>query len=139
MGECLSCDGREVYTESSNAPLTTDCVAHAMKDITSAGANKEETSKLTNNIASFKALFSESKFFDKLKNFVDDLSLKDPTWKLWSQFVFKDALAYIALFLAIQSGDWDLKMASVKLMAPIFSAYDHSNYSKLIARHISDV
>ena len=129
----------ERFTESSNAPLTTDCVAQAMKDITSAGANKGDTSKLINNIASFKAVFSESNFFDKLKIFVNELSSKDPTWKFWSQFVFKDALAYVALFLAIRSGDWDLKMASVRLMAPIFSAYDHLNYSKLIARHISDV
>ena len=59
--------------------------------------------------------------------------------EIWSQFVFKDALAYVALYLTIRSGDWDLKMASIKLMAPIFSAYDHSTYSKLIARHISDV
>lgn len=59
--------------------------------------------------------------------------------EIWSQFVFKDALAYVALYLTIRSGDWDLKMASIKLMAPIFSAYDHSTYSKLIARRISDV
>ena len=59
----------ERFTESSNAPLTTDCVAQAMKDITSAGANKGDTSKLINNIASFKAVFSESNFFDKLNIF----------------------------------------------------------------------
>ena len=59
----------ERFTESSNAPLTTDCVVQAMKDITSAGANKGDTSKLINNIASFKAVFSESNFFDKLNIF----------------------------------------------------------------------
>ena len=130
----------ERFIESSNAPLTTDYVSQAMKNaFTSAGSDKEETLELTSNIESFKAAFTKSNFFDKLKEFVDNLSSKDPTWKFWSQFVFKDALAYVAFFLAIPSGDWDLKMASVKLMAPIFSAYDHSNYSKLIARHISDV
>ncbi len=63
----------------------------------------------------------------------------DDTWRFWVQFVFKDAMAYISLFLAIRSGDWDLRLASIKQMAPIFSAFDHSTYQKLIAQHIADV
>lgn len=32
-----------------------------------------------------------------------------------------------------------MRMASLKLMAPIFSAFDHFTYKKVIAQHISDV
>ena len=70
----------ERFIESSNAPLTTDYVSQAMKNM-SVGSDKEKTSKLTNNITCFKAAFTKSKFFDKLKEFVDNLSSKDPTWK----------------------------------------------------------
>ena len=30
-------------------------------------------------------------------------------------------------------------MVSMKLMAPVFTAYDHSTYTKLIARHLANV
>jgi len=50
-----------------------------------------------------------------------------------------DAMAYVGLFLAIRSGDWQLRVASMKLMAPIFTAFDHQTYQKLIAQHIADI
>ena len=48
-------------------------------------------------------------------------------------------MAYVGLFLSIRSGDWDLRMACMKLMAPIFAAFDHQTYQKLNGRHIADV
>ena len=48
-------------------------------------------------------------------------------------------MAYVGLFLAIRSGDWQLRVASMKLMAPIFIAFDHQTYQKLIAQHIADI
>ena len=61
------------------------------------------------------------------------------TWSFWFKFVFRDALAYVALYIAIRGGIWDLRTASLKLMAPLFSAFDHFNYRKLIAQHIADI
>ena len=48
-------------------------------------------------------------------------------------------MAYVGLFLAIRSGDWDLRMACMKKMAPMFTAFNHQIYQKLIARHTADV
>lgn len=64
---------------------------------------------------------------------------EDDTWKFWVQFVFVDALAYVGLFLAIRSGDWVLRMGSMKAMAPLFTAFDHPTYQKLISNHIHDL
>ena len=63
----------------------------------------------------------------------------DETWRFWVQFVFQDAMAYVSLFLAIQSGDWNLWLASVKSMAAVFIAFDHPNYQKLVSQHLEDV
>ena len=48
-------------------------------------------------------------------------------------------MAYLGMYLAIRSGNWNVQMASMKLMAPTFTAFDHPNYLRLIADHIADV
>lgn len=59
--------------------------------------------------------------------------------KFWYQFVFKDCFAYIALFLAMRSGRWDLRIAAIKQMAALFTAFDRPKYQKLIPQHIVDM
>ena len=53
--------------------------------------------------------------------------------------MFKDSLAYVSLFLAICGGDWDLRLVSLKLIAPTFSAFDHLTYRKLIAANVKSL
>ena len=48
-------------------------------------------------------------------------------------------MAYISLFLAIHSGDWHLRIASLKEMVPLFTTFDHPTYQKLISKHIADL
>ena len=77
--------------------------------------------------------------YQEFRSFIQKLAIRDDTCKFWIQFVFQDLSAYVGLFLAIRSGDWHLRMASVKQMASVFTAFDHSNYLKLISRHLTDV
>ena len=77
--------------------------------------------------------------FDDFRDFLTTLASRDSTWKFWVQFIFEDAMAYLGMYLAIRSGNWNLRMASMKLMAPTFTAFDHPNYLRLIADHIADV
>lgn len=76
---------------------------------------------------------------DDFKSFIDGKAEVDDTWHFWVNFIFEDGMAYIALFMAIRSGNWNLRMAALKLMAADFAAYDHPNYQKLITQHIMDV
>ena len=39
----------------------------------------------------------------------------------------------------MRSGNWQLRMAAIKLLVPLFSAFDHNTYQKVIAQHIADV
>lgn len=77
--------------------------------------------------------------YDRFKCFIQQLARTDSTWTFWVQFVFQDAAAYVGLFLAIRSGDWDLRTASIKQMAPTFTAFDHPNYLRLISKHLADM
>ena len=55
------------------------------------------------------------------------------------QFMFEDAMASVAFFLAMQSGEWDLRKASMKSMAPVFTAFIHQTYQKIISMHLTDI
>lgn len=77
--------------------------------------------------------------FDKFKAFIQQQACTDSTWRFWTQFVFPDAAAYVGLFLSVRSGDWHLRVACVKQMVAVFTAFDHSNYLKLISRHLADM
>ena len=67
------------------------------------------------------------------------MSGKDDTWKFWSRFVFDDCQPYVALYLAIRSENWSLRIASLKQMAADFTAWDHPIYQKLISQHVVDI
>lgn len=67
------------------------------------------------------------------------MACRDETWRFWIQYVFVDAMAYVSLFFAIRSGDWHLRMSSVKSTAAVFTAFDHPTYQKLISNHLSDL
>ncbi len=73
------------------------------------------------------------------ESYMSNESEQNPTLKFWLQFLFKDYLAYLALYLAMRSGNWDLRMAAIKLMGPLFTAFDRPKYSKLIPLHIKEM
>ena len=76
---------------------------------------------------------------EDFQSFVATMSSLDDTWKFWSRFVLEDFLPYVSLFIAIRSGNWDLRMAAIKSMAADFTAFDHPIYQRLITNHICDV
>ena len=59
--------------------------------------------------------------------------------KFWKQFLFEDCLSYVGLFMSLRYRTWDLRMACLKKMVPLFTAYDHTCYERLIPRHLHDV
>lgn len=77
--------------------------------------------------------------YDRFKIFMRRLAQQDATWRFWIQCVFDDLLAYVGLYLAMRSGDWCLRTASIKKMAPTFTAFNHYHYTELIGSHIADL
>ena len=78
-------------------------------------------------------------FLEDFDKFMQSMASRDQSWRFWQQFVFQDCLAYLGLFLAIRTGNWHLRMASMKQMAALFTAFDRPCYEKLIAQHIHDI
>ena len=121
ISECdLSSHQLQKEISSSIQLLSTTDFAHAF--------NKQ--------LASLNSMLSP--FFHDFKFFILKQATSDDTWKFWIQFVFQDAMAYIGLYLAVRSGDWQL-IASMKMMAPIFTAFDHPSYQRLITQHLADI
>lgn len=56
--------------------------------------------------------------------YIVSMSEKDANWHFWGDFIHLNCFAYIALFCAIRSGNWHLRIGALKLMAPLFSAFD---------------
>ena len=79
------------------------------------------------------------KYFENFRLFIQKMARIDDTWRFWVQFVFEDAMGYISLFLAIRSGNRDLRVASIKSMAAVFTTFDHATYQKLISQHLEDI
>ena len=57
---------------------------------------------------------------DGFTEFLNEKASNDENWKFWIQFVLRDCMAFISLYLAMRSNDWNLRIASLKDMAPIF-------------------
>ena len=75
-------------------------------------------------------------FQEDFTTFLREESRKDKTKQFWCQFVFQDCYAYVCLYMAIRSGNWDLRMGAIKSMAALFTAFDRPHYQKLIPQHI---
>ena len=76
---------------------------------------------------------------DNFQAFLDKKAAEDDNWKFWGDFVMKNCLPYISLYISVQSSDWILSVASTKSMVPTFAAYDRPHYHHLIPQHIADI
>ena len=84
-------------------------------------------------------LVNETLALDEFNKFVAAQAETDDTWRLWSNFVLHDCFSYVGLFLAIRTSNWNLRVSSLKRMAPLFCAYDRPCYQKLLPSHIADI
>ena len=80
-----------------------------------------------------------SPVFQHFNSFLKMQCSKSLNWKCWHDFVFKDVLAYVGLYLTIRGGMWDMRIGSLKEMCPLFTEFDRLNYRKIIPQHISDI
>ena len=65
--------------------------------------------------------------------------------KKFDKFIQKKKILIVCIpesdgiYFSMLSGDWHLRVASIKQMAATFAAFDHPNYVKLISKHLDDI
>ena len=59
-----------------------------------------------------------SMLFEAFNRFIIKQSTNNATWRFWKDFIFTDFTAYLALYVAIRTHHWTLRMAGLKEMAP---------------------
>ena len=64
---------------------------------------------------------------------------KTKVWSLWNDFVFVICYSYIMLNLGIRGSNCNLNLAGLKRMAPLFAAFDHDTYKRIIPRHLANL
>lgn len=116
-----------------------DFLEYAKNWVASSPPSADEASTRRNLDEMLQDLSEKNNYQADFAKYLSEEVSKDATANFWSQFVFQDCYAYVALFLAIRSGNWDLRMAAIKSMAPLFAAFDRVKYQKLIAMHIVDM
>ena len=129
----LKCHMEARDTEISTRPSLLEDIASNLQSLSETDVPCEFNKTLLTLAA------TTGNYFNNFRSFIQMLARTDDTWRFWTQFVFQDAMAYIGLFLAIRSGDWQLRVASMKSMAAVFTAFDHPNYQKLISQHLVDL
>ena len=63
----------------------------------------------------------------------------DDTWKFWNIFTDNVMLPYLMFWLGIRFANWKLRVAAIKLIAPISHALDRTSYLQILPRHIADI
>lgn len=76
---------------------------------------------------------------ENFNQFTEHMCQMDDTFRFWHDFIHKHCFSYVSLFLAFRNSNWNLRMGSLKNLAPLFHAYDRHMYLRLIPNHIADV
>ena len=67
------------------------------------------------------------------------MTAKGKVCSLWADFVFVNCYCYIMLYLGVRSSSWNLCLAGLKRMAPLFATFDRDTYEWIIPRHLADL
>ena len=118
----------------SQVRATANILAHQLATITSE-AELEDFQKHMNTV--FNTTLSN--FSAGFHSFVETLCSHQQTCQFWYEDITINSLVYMALFIAIRNGDWVLRMTAIKLMAAVFSAFDHPIYQRLVPQHFTDL
>eukprot|EP00117_Sycon_ciliatum_P034252 scpid30999/ scgid4638/ len=77
--------------------------------------------------------------YDQLQEFATAMAERDDTWRFWVDFYFQHMTSYIGLWVAVRTGNWDLRVAAIKAAAPLFHAFDRTYYLRLLPHHLAHV
>ena len=60
--------------------------------------------------------------YSKFLKHLETLVKKHDTYKFWHGFLFEDCLPYLSLYISIRYRNWEMRVASLKHMVPLYTA-----------------
>ncbi|CAN0339253.1 unnamed protein product, partial [Ectocarpus sp. 6 AP-2014] len=84
------------------------------------------------------ASLSPEELLARLAGYVDDLT-KHKTFGQWAEVLLNDGMAYLAVYIAIRTGDFDLREVAIRRIAPLFLGYNKNLYHALCIQHLADI
>ena len=84
------------------------------------------------------ALSSKLMLFEMYSIFSDKMAKSDDTWKFWNIFTYNVMLPYLMFWFGIRFANWELRVAAIKLIAPISHALGRTRYLRILPRHVAD-
>ncbi|CAB1112218.1 unnamed protein product [Ectocarpus sp. CCAP 1310/34] len=66
-------------------------------------------------------------------------STKHKTFGQWAELLLDDGMAYLAVYISIRVGDFDLREAAIRQIAPLFLDYNKNLYHALTIQHLADI
>jgi hypothetical protein len=76
---------------------------------------------------------------EEFDRFVHKMCKENENFRFWSQYIHKDCMAFICLYLAGRSANWDLRNYALKSMMPLFHVVNSTFYYRLLPRHLTDI
>jgi len=130
--EALYREMLHVYIVNSGSKITADTSCILLTGIQMSSSPKHVMQRISE-------LIEDNQTNEEFMKFVTQRSETDKTWKFWTQFVFTDCFCYFGLYLAVRSSNWQLRVASLKQMAPMFTAFDREYYARILPHHLSEI
>ncbi|CAC5411991.1 unnamed protein product [Mytilus coruscus] len=85
----------------------------------------------------------EMQFFQNFsveyEELLGQLCEENENWRFWNTFLSKHCFTYIAYFLAIRSGNWELRNFCIKEVTKITQITESKYYARLLPYHIVDL
>ncbi|XP_064384664.1 uncharacterized protein LOC135333611 [Halichondria panicea] len=126
-----------IFLEKGNVP--TDFLHTASEMVQNLPPSETQESALRNINQLLEDLQEKCNVLQLFDEYIQKRESENKTVKFWIEFIFRTCVGYIALYCAVRTGQWDLRMAAIKLMVPIFTAFDRPRYQQLIPQHIRDM
>lgn len=124
----LTADGKHFQRKHHFLTAVHDVLRRKMADQPTDPADKAGVSDSEKSILEYLERIVARRLFDK----------NDPLGAVWSSLLL-ELDAYVSLNIAIRTGNWELRMAAVKLFAPLFYAGSQTNYRALVSHHLREV
>ena len=113
-----------------------------VSDIISDYLNLLNQKAINNSEVKMKLTMLENYIDNLNRNFVSffqTLCKANKTWEFWHNFIHVDVLIYIKYYLALRTGDWNLRNFCLKHIAKLAQVSDARFYSRLLPQNLADM